>query len=536
MSVFLLSEADRAEIAVDADVCVVGAGIAGLVLATRLARSKRRVVVVESGGRRSDPECALLNDAELAAPGYSGFRIGRTRGLGGTSSLWGGRMLPLRPSDTAARPHVGLPAWPIPAEDLAPYRPQIEHLFGLDALSFEDDFLRQLGLEDSFGAARPDFSARWPKWASFRKSNLAILLKEELEAVAGPEIWLGATVTGFEVDHAAGRVLGASAIGTNGRSLRVTANEIVLAAGTIESTRLLLWLNECTDRHAFAGCAALGRYFSDHVSTIVGRLCATDPVVTTRLFGFHFVGDTRRNLHLETVPAAQEADKVGSSFAQVVIETEPNSALDTIKNLLRGLQRRQVDLPLSKAARLVGECPDLIRMAAWRYYRRRLYLPVGTELLLSIVAEQLPHEANRIVLAAGLDRTGVPVPRIDWRVRTAEVRTFASTKSRLKTFWTRSGFDRSCPVEWHQGACDEQHLTAADGLDIFHPSGSARMGADRRTSVLDDQLRCHAIPNVSVVSAAAFPSAGSANPTYALIQLAMRTADRLAASTLARAA
>jgi choline dehydrogenase-like flavoprotein len=51
MSVFLLSEADRAEIAVDADVCVVGAGIAGLVLATRLARSKRRIVVVESGGK-----------------------------------------------------------------------------------------------------------------------------------------------------------------------------------------------------------------------------------------------------------------------------------------------------------------------------------------------------------------------------------------------------------------------------------------------------------------------------------------------------
>jgi choline dehydrogenase-like flavoprotein len=55
------------------------------------------------------------------------------------------------------------------------------------------------------------------------------------------------------------------------------------------------------------------------------------------------------------------------------------------------------------------------------------------------------------------------------------------------------------------------------------------MGDDPATSVVDRQLRVHAISNLSVASASAFPSSGSANPTFTIMQLAMRAADAIAA-------
>ncbi len=58
-----------------------------------------------------------------------------------------------------------------------------------------------------------------------------------------------------------------------------------------------------------------------------------------------------------------------------------------------------------------------------------------------------------------------------------------------------------------------------------HPSGSTRMGTDPAESVVGPDLRCHAIPNVAVASASVFPAAGSANPTFTIMKLALWLAD-----------
>ena len=91
-----------------ASVCIIGAGFAGLVAATRLARDRRRrIIVVESGLKGFDPAISALNEIEdTGSDRFTGSTQSRFRGLGGTSLLWSGKLLPLSASDTRPRPYL----------------------------------------------------------------------------------------------------------------------------------------------------------------------------------------------------------------------------------------------------------------------------------------------------------------------------------------------------------------------------------------------------------------------------------------------
>src|SRR6476619_2480885 len=115
---------------VDADVCIVGAGPAGIAIAHALANSSLRVAVVESGGLEPDPRAQQLGDGNLDSHNHAehGLRDGRQRQFGGTSNLWvyetipseGRRYalsLPPEPRDLTA----GSFPWPISLQELEPY-------------------------------------------------------------------------------------------------------------------------------------------------------------------------------------------------------------------------------------------------------------------------------------------------------------------------------------------------------------------------------------------------------------------------------
>ena len=82
-----------------ADLCIVGGGMAGLLLAARLCAT-RRVVVLESGPASGAPLDAL-NAVEDVGGRYATAQTGRIRALGGASTVWGGRLLPITAADMA---------------------------------------------------------------------------------------------------------------------------------------------------------------------------------------------------------------------------------------------------------------------------------------------------------------------------------------------------------------------------------------------------------------------------------------------------
>jgi choline dehydrogenase-like flavoprotein len=527
MSVYSLAQVQDKHSHRTGPVCIIGAGLAGLLVATRLARAGRHVIVVESGGDNFDAGVQQLNAIEASEGLYNQALTGRFREFGGNSRYWGGRLIPLSPHDTDPRPYLSLPGWPILYRELAKYQQDVEALFGLDNSSYEEDLLEQLDADGFLPRGDPELKCRWIKIPSFRRTNLAAILRQELALRDNVEVWLGATVCDFEIDRLAGRLSSIVARDFSGRRLTVNAREFVWAAGAIETTRLLLLLDAASEHRAFQGCQVLGRYFQEHAKATVGQIMPVNMRKTNKLFGYHFAGLSRRCLYLELTPVAQEADEVASAYAEVALDLPTNSALAIVRRVLRSVQTRRLTISMLDARQLANQVLYLARGAHWYVARRQMLMGPDTGLKLEITVEQLPEWSNRITLSPQRDRLGAAIARLDWRLTERDERTFQSATRRIAGYWMRSGLERICPIEWAAGV-RERSIKLIDSVDQrAHPSGSTRMGIDPRQSVVGPDLRCHHIPNASVVSTSTFPSAGSINPTMTLMQLALRAADKL---------
>ena len=510
---------------IETDVLIVGAGIAGLVLADRLRRKNVRVTILESGGRDPSTDGDPLNQVIQLGDPYTGATQGRSRCLGGTSTMWGGALLPFLTNDLAARPYLGLPAFPVRMEELAPYLPEVDKLFGLDSGSYEEEFVRQIGASRRVPTGDDDFQVRFAKWPPFKNRNLALLLSKMLADDADLEVSVNSTVTEFEMSEG-GRVTLVTARHESGRSVTVGAKRIVICAGAIETTRLLLLLDRQHESRIFQECEALGRYFYDHISLPVAEIEPRDVNRLNRMAGFRFVGSTMRSLRFELTPRAQSSEGVGSAFGHISFRTTGSTGFDALRQFMR-FQQRTGRIELCQLLSVVSELPYFVRVGFWRAFHRQLLWPRPAVYELHVVAEQLPKASNRVTLSVQRDVLGLPVAAIDWRVTSEDWRTFAVFGKRFDSFWTRRGLQAIGTLKWLNQA-NEGSGAPASQTDVYHPGGSTRMGADPRTSVLDPNLKVFGISNLWTASTAAFPSGGGANPTLTLILFVMRLADHLA--------
>ena len=94
-----LARAGDACVTCDAQVCIIGAGTAGLFLARLLRQQGLNLVLVDAGGSIARSSVEMNEHCEQLGTYYRGAESGRSFGLGGTSVLWGGQMIPLAESD-----------------------------------------------------------------------------------------------------------------------------------------------------------------------------------------------------------------------------------------------------------------------------------------------------------------------------------------------------------------------------------------------------------------------------------------------------
>ena len=106
----------------ETDVCVVGAGAAGMVLAQTLGQTGIKVLLVEAGKTKGGGRSQRLYAGEVSDPDrHLPPDRDRFRGLGGSSQAWGGRCMPFDPVDFAPRPELGSPGWPIGPKEMDPW-------------------------------------------------------------------------------------------------------------------------------------------------------------------------------------------------------------------------------------------------------------------------------------------------------------------------------------------------------------------------------------------------------------------------------
>jgi hypothetical protein len=529
------------------DVCVVGGGPVGIALALRLAALGKSVVMLESGGERADPATQALADADIVYPDrHDSMMIATARRLGGTSNLWGGRCLPFDPIDFENRPAITDAKWPISYGEIEPYYQAACETTDSGAAVFVSPPADAAAADEAFSMDRLE---RWSNSPKLQRFHHDALLKS-----SAIDIRLFCVVTDLYFNEA-GVLEAVRVVRPNGESeVRLQVGTVVLAAGGVEVTRLLL----AAQRQAplrFGGVdGPLGRYYMGHLTGVIADIRMAN-LAMDAAFDFYvdaFGGYVRRRF-VPSDTLQRELNVMNSSLWPVVPAiadaTHGSGTLSALylalawgplgrKIIAEAILKRHIPDPPPPAAPHIGNVvrnlPSTIPWLA-DFLRRRyaakaripgFYLRNPKKLYgLCFHSEQWPNPESRITLTDEVDRLGLPKARISYTYHERDVTSVIDTHEALGRWLQRSDLGELIhhhPPEARPAAILAQAKHGA------HQIGTTRMGFDRSTAVVDKDLRTFDCPNLFVASCSTLPTSGQANPTLTAVALALRLADRLA--------
>ncbi len=515
----------------DCDLCVVGAGPAGISIVDRLRNSGLSIILLESGGFNLELPTQKLYRGEIHGRPYFRLDACRWRLFGGSSNRWGGWCRPLEPIDFDKRewlPHSG---WPITADTLQPYISDASKLLELTSHSFEfRDW--QNRLSKPLDLSGTDFENIVFQFSP--ETNFGEVYRDRLINDPDIKVFVYANVTDIRLEPQSNRVGTLRASTLTGRTINVRPRATALATGGIENARLLLASQR--DRSAGLGNQndLVGRFFMEHLHVPVGHLLTPPGAFHSEFYRKTQYGPARlRGVIAPRATAQNSAHLLGTSiaiepprysFGTPFVGSPPALTFPPAELYKRFRKGRLARLSerARRAIEMVQALP--IKMQTSRAARgasRRVSEDdrQGRNLhSLYFRAEQAPAAINRVSLSSTRDALGVQETRLDWSVTQQDTN---SIQAWLKAF-SRDVRARGLG----------QVVAPAEGWeDVIiggpHHMGTTRMSDDPRNGVVDADCRVHSIENLYVAGSSVFATGGYTNPTFALVALALRLADTL---------
>jgi choline dehydrogenase-like flavoprotein len=504
-------------------VCIIGAGIAGLLLARNLAARGIDVNLLEGGGQTLEKRSQDLYSAKMGGIRHDGTTRGRFRVFGGSSTRWGGQLLPYTPDVFSPPSTVPSVKWPITHYDLEPYYSEVHKVMHVGSGFPETEFFNMLGKDER---DYPEIKIRFSKWAPFSKRNLANTVGRE--CLQNPRIvcFLHANATCIEPNKSNGRIERAIVKNYRGISFRFTAQQFVICTGTIESSRLLLASNTVCERGLGNSTDNVGRYFHDHISVSAAPVEGEARRQFVRLFSPRLVNGILFTPKLEASEELRSSHGLLAVMAHFSIDEPPGTGVAAVREILQSIQRRERATQMVQAvSRLPGNLREIARLLWFARFRKRRAISHGAAITLRLDCEQKPTAASRIRISAERDVLGMPRAVIDWHISYEEQRTVQTYARVIGNFLNKVGIK---PIDWSPEIWKGDDSWLKLTTDTYHAMGGTRMGTDPKSSVVDCNLQVHGVPNLFVASCSVFPGGGSSNPTFTMMALTLRLGNYLA--------
>ncbi len=486
-----------------AKVCIVGTGMGALSVARILVEAGVDVILIEAGpitaSRREPPAI------EIDMVGRP-FQLPTSRGLevGGGTAFWHGVCAQLDDIDFQRRDWVPHSGWPIGGSELAShYRQAWGFLCGGDRSGVAEV---AAGLEKQPAAADVMQSKVYQFHSTpFRGKDMVLKWCEQGRARC--------------VTHAVALRLSADdagtvrhlIVGSGGRIFTVRADAYIVAAGALETPRLLLNSQTGMTPGPAKGAWWLGRNLMDHPAAYVSQVVFRDPVEGQLFSGFDIGGAVKALPGFVVNPHAQRDRALPNHtlFIRPGLNGRkvPNLTLMSFLGV-RGIR----DL---RASHLKAILTD--RYIRWRVAHQRLQLNRNTRYGdLFFMTEQLPNPASRVDLSEHRrDRYGYPLARVNWQLSGDDIDGFGRTLGLVM-----ESLDR------HPQVSSTRKDQVADWLEAAssaaHHLGTARMADSPANGVVDANLKVFGANNVWVCDGSVFPTAGSANPSLTICALGHR--------------
>jgi choline dehydrogenase-like flavoprotein len=466
----------------------------------------------------------------MAGYHHTGAADGRFRTFGGSSTRWGGQLLPY--TDDVLHPdgRLGLPSWPLELAELEPYYLHVQQAMGVSLSPFSDELLKEFDCELPFQSSR--VRLRFSKCAPFARRNLAKTLGKKCLASKAVTVFTHANVLSIDVTANGDAALSVTATNYSGITYKFVANQFAICTGTIEASRLLL-ASSAVCRQGVGNCRGqVGRYFHDHVGVRAADIAPEDRGRVLRAFAPYIRNGTSYRAKLEATAELRAERGLLSVAGQFSIEEPPDSGADLIRRVLRGIQNGCLDRDLQRDMfAMPAASAEVVKFVVAAKIRNRRYVSKQARVVLDMDVEQRPDCESRIRLAEETDALGMRKAILDWRISDDERECLHSYAQVLESLFRENNL---ATIRWKPPITAKGDFWhGGNRLDTFHMMGGTRMGVNPATSVVDSSLKVHGLENLYIVSCSVFPTGGSSNPTFTMMALALRLADRLQVSSVA---
>lgn len=515
---FVNAKNEKIDTAIECDICIIGAGAAGITLAKAFAGASHTVTLVESGDFALDGETQSLYTGKNLGLPYYDLASCRLRYFGGTTNHWAGYCRPNDPIDYEGRPDLGVPAWPVKGAEIEPYLSMAAERLGLSPEGFDPVAQAQM-----LGAKREDLLDAELAGVVTKVYQIATRLRfrqiyrDELKAAPNLTVLLNCNITRLNLAPGGQAVQEATFAVLSGDTGTIRARIFILACHAIENARILLSSDDVMPDGVGNQHGHVGRYFMEH------------PAITSGLFvanpsRFSWIYDARADLakhvNVNLALSARTMKEEGilqyyCRFQRVQHELDVKRAMGRLKDdfwepfevgMLDDIATILSDLDETGAVvkeKLLGERSRPMR---FRLDQR---------------IEQAPNPESRVVLSNETDGLGMRKADLIWRLNEIDYRSFQKGQETIVRELSAAGIGRFVVEELTEEHINE-HVSGRN-----HHMGTTRMAADESNGVVDPDCRVFGIDNLYIAGSSIFPTAGYGGPTMLLIAFALRLAEHI---------
>jgi len=509
---------------IQTNVCIVGAGAAGITLAREFIDQPFEVCLLESGGMSPNKRNRSLSMGENIGNAYRPLEYTRSRSFGGTTNVWHGGCEELDDIDFETRPWIPHSGWPFHKSHLRPFYVRARAICQLPSYAYDE------GWESSFRSHLPLNSNRITQRVLYqsRSSHFGNLYSKELLSASNIAIYLKTNVTEIITNGNGNQVVHLRVSNFDGHEFFVKAQLFILATGGIENPRLLLASNRTHKEGLGNQYDLIGRFFMTHPVLDSGVLFHLGPSFQRDWYRYYKANTGYPKATIGLSQETQIEEKL-LNLKATLYATYNEAQSDGVASLLFLLKeiymvhRSYIPNDFGKHVKLIIKNLSSVVSYGLKSIVKPYSLTKKIEAFyLTNWPEPAPNPDSRVLLSTDRDELGVPRVKLDWRLSAIDKWSLRRSHEILAQQITSTGVGRLL-IQLNK----DENSWPPTLRGVAHHIGTTRMHGDPKQGVVDQNCEVHGISNLYIAGSSVFPTSGAVRPTLTIVALTLKLADHL---------
>lgn len=495
---------------IEGDICIIGAGAAGISIALDWMDSKYKVILLEGGGFEYDEKVQNLYDGKTTGQKYFPLKSARLHYFGGTTGHWAGMCAPFDDIDFKKRGWVPDSGWPINKKDLDPFYAKANKTLKLGPYNYDFEYWQK-----EFPNLNPfpfDDKVIWNKMWQFSQARFGNIYKETIVNASNIHLYTYANAIDIQGNDNLSEINEITVKNYAGKTHNVKAKYFILACGTIQNARLLLASNSQVSAGLGNDNDLVGRYFMEHIEIACAELWLSKSFQSD-LYSWPSRKE-KRNVRAELgiTPEIQTKEKILNGTISLV-------PLSVGKHQKPRMETWQDADPRKSAKNMFKDWGEAGEKA------KKEKGDIERAFMLNIRIEQSPNRNSRITIGPEKDDLGVPKANLHWELTGLDKR---SVRKVNQILGHQAGIADFGHIKLYDFLQDENDDTFPDSTNGgWHHMGTTRMSNDPKKGVVNSNCKIHGISNLFVAGGACNVTSGAPNPTLTVTALSLRLSEHI---------